>query len=891
MSLSSFFKKVTKEEYQKEMEERMGHSVVLTEAIVHTPSTQRSPTQTKDRAREQVKGVALRGRRDSNVSRAESEETDGIEVIEVVGGYNGEANENGDGAEAEEPAKISTNLFRRKAGRSDARGRTEGIGDDVSVDVDFFSGAAPDLRGAEKKLDEDTASKPRAREGKISLKLFGKKRGRKSEATKRTAHEVADENSVDFDFLSTSRKRPPNDDEGGGGVEKPPSPQLFKPSKRRKRGAATGKNKAKLSYDSDSLDVDVLSSLAAKSFGSGPSPETSPNAFTALMKKPLADNYSGKPTNCETKTVACAASSLAQNDGSPTGNKENALGAETPEQRELGNGSASAAGSKGNAKNNAFARLMTAAKKKGVWEEQEQVETVASGTVLPVATGSGDEQLSGKVQEAKSHKKSTEGSADVPVNDEAEAVENTTPLSDPPQEGNQNAFTTLMKAAREQDAFKKTEETDATSRPASPPENSSVVDDKTRSVGEGKTKVKTRSARARPKSGGELREEDEAPEAQIPSRPRTPQEHEGGGGSSCEESTPTTASGRRSSRIQKNREAMERRRREQESLEKLLDEQIAEKKNKKAEPARKRHQSRKDEEEVDLGCGDKSDDEVRVERIISTPARKRTKKASEHLAPIFVKGRKEAQLKANEHPEKVAARRAFLMSAVPDVLRAPAACGVSDTNGAPSLAAGFPPFPNVSHVRQDGGDSDSFWRLQRVTIGPFALKSPTPSMPHRRLDCPPSDEGFGQFSKLFKSHLDAVRVEGERGGGGVGGTLNPGELPRRLAPPQVYNIVVKMIEEPEMRRENTFLPGKVFASLVKRKLECDALEAEARSKNLVRVLLYESLPSLHRPSFALLFRLSTSSRRNTRGAGVVGEGEAKRGRIPGAPRRRQSRSP
>ena len=38
MSLSSFFKKVTKEEYQKDMVDRMGHSVVLTEAIVHTPS-------------------------------------------------------------------------------------------------------------------------------------------------------------------------------------------------------------------------------------------------------------------------------------------------------------------------------------------------------------------------------------------------------------------------------------------------------------------------------------------------------------------------------------------------------------------------------------------------------------------------------------------------------------------------------------------------------------------------------------------------------------------------------------------------------------------------------------------------------------------------------------
>ena len=71
----------------------------------------------------------------------------------------------------------------------------------------------------------------------------------------------------------------------------------------------------KLSYDSDSLDVDVLSSLAAKSFG-GPSPETSPNAFTALMKKPLAENYCMKST----KAAGEGASTLVQSDVSPTGN-------------------------------------------------------------------------------------------------------------------------------------------------------------------------------------------------------------------------------------------------------------------------------------------------------------------------------------------------------------------------------------------------------------------------------------------------------------------------------------------------------------------------------------------------------------------------------------------
>ena len=40
----------------------------------------------------------------------------------------------------------------------------------------------------------------------------------------------------------------------------------------------------------------------------------------------------------------------------------------------------------------------------------------------------------------------------------------------------------------------------------------------------------------------------------------------------------------------------------------------------------------------------------------------------------------------------------------------------------------------------------------------------------------------------------------------------------------------------EERVDDAFSPRKVFKSFLKRKLESDALEAEARSKNLVREL-------------------------------------------------------
>ena len=82
----------------------------------------------------------------------------------------------------------------------------------------------------------------------------------------------------------------------------------------------------------------------------------------------------------------------------------------------------------------------------------------------------------------------------------------------------------------------------------------------------------------------------------------------------------------------------------------------------------------------------------------------------------------------------------------------------------------------------------------------------------------------------MKSHLNAAR-EGDEG------TLKPGRLLRRLSPPEVYGLLMTMVEGgDEERVDDAFSPRKVFKSFLKRKLESDALEAEARSKNLVREL-------------------------------------------------------
>ena len=179
-----------------------------------------------------------------------------------------------------------------------------------------------------------------------------------------------------------------------------------------------------------------------------------------------------------------------------------------------------------------------------------------------------------------------------------------------------------------------------------------------------------------------------------------------------------------------------------------------------------------------------------------------------------------------ENPEKVAARKAFLMSSVPEVLRSSAASAAGGECGdAASPVAEFPPLPRVSHVRQDG--ADPFWRLESAAIGRPALKSRQPPLGVRRLD-PSEGFAFGQFSRLLKSHLEGV------GGGET--TVEPRKLFRRLAPTEVHGIVTRMIEGHDERAaegKDAFSPRRVFKSFLRRKLESDALEAEARSKNLV----------------------------------------------------------
>ena len=65
-----------------------------------------------------------------------------------------------------------------------------------------------------------------------------------------------------MDFLSASRKRPLKEEEEGGeskAAEKPLSPQLFKPSKRRKRGEPHAKKRMAAGQVLKSSKLDITS--------------------------------------------------------------------------------------------------------------------------------------------------------------------------------------------------------------------------------------------------------------------------------------------------------------------------------------------------------------------------------------------------------------------------------------------------------------------------------------------------------------------------------------------------------------------------------------------------------------------------------------------------------
>ena len=138
--------------------------------------------------------------------------------------------------------------------------------------------------------------------------------------------------------------------------------------------------------------------------------------------------------------------------------------------------------------------------------------------------------------------------------------------------------------------------------------------------------------------------------------------------SSSNEFEQTPEVSRRSSvRIQKNLAEIVKKRESQMMMEVDDDdeeEERASSKRKRGPKPGKNHRQDTEEMIVDLQNSD-DDDDIYIEKVVITPQ----KKAKAKLASIFVMGKKANAIKVVEDPARVAARQAFLHSAVPQTLR------------------------------------------------------------------------------------------------------------------------------------------------------------------------------------------------------------------------------
>jgi hypothetical protein len=138
--------------------------------------------------------------------------------------------------------------------------------------------------------------------------------------------------------------------------------------------------------------------------------------------------------------------------------------------------------------------------------------------------------------------------------------------------------------------------------------------------------------------------------------------------SSSNEFEQTPEVSRRSSvRIQKNMAEIVKKKESQMMMEVDDDdeeEERASSKRKRGPKPGKKNRPDTEEMIVDLQNSD-DDDDIYIEKVVITPQ----KKAKAKLASIFVMGKKANAIKVVEDPARVAARQAFLHSAVPQTLR------------------------------------------------------------------------------------------------------------------------------------------------------------------------------------------------------------------------------
>lgn len=793
--ISGFFKKVTRDEYCKELEKSA--SKIVIQAEIHSPLPIVSPK------------IHVKAKSRVQSTTRLSLETDQVNLIEVVEEHVEEVEQD------DMPCKISSTLFKkRKALRQDSESAKLPL-EDVSVDVDFFAKGQPspisaDLNGPVIEMQERKRPSSKMDEVQISpVEKASKPDG--DDASSIIQHldddDVGSKECFDSKILGLKGKKD---------NISPVSPQLFKkrPKRRRRVAGTNAARKHPVNYDSDSLDVDILSKLNPKEFHAGQTTSSmeidfdnsSSNAFSVLMKQPLSTEAVGANTmdDDENDVEELVGNGQTFRDRIDDGTSSRSSG---------GMSSCQLADRPPNSKHTS-----PSSDKENKTNRPNSVPMSTSAPPPMTTTKTGPCSV---VQNAFTRLMTTK----IPISSSS--------ISPPAQATKSSLSSSSCKKAMKTIGLVGEEKEEDQIKVGSDIGTSEVVRKK-----RGLKRKKKPTIKKSDVLDIEV-EEVEREIVEINEEPHFPPGEDAFSAHKTEkrdtlkdpedESHLSGSSQRRSSRISRNRDTFEKRRQEQEDMERLIDDEIS-------SPRKRRSRKIDHKRTITVQGNDFSndgplsngedDDEVRIEKIVLSPVKKQ-KKTGSNLAPIFIKGQKANSIRVTEDPEKVAARRAFLMSSAPEVIRTQQQKSMDESTHS-DLDSSLP-FPSVSHVRQCDG-KDTFWNLEMpkasadLLMAAARLKDPADLS--LRTSNNNGDEGMlgmGQFATLISEIGTTRNQEKEKQ------TNDHPEASgqRRMNSWQIYHFVKSL-----KMANDAFPMRKIFRRYVERKIEADTLEAEVRQKNL-----------------------------------------------------------
>ncbi len=594
--------------------------------------------------------------------------------------------------------------------------------DHIQVEEEVIIVEAEGQESGQKTEEGEDSEERRAKDGvdetaeersaaKVSSKLFKPRGKRKKPQEEAEAKQVGETVSADVD--SPKEVRPPESPMTKGQEddrlvdEEEESPELFKHRPRRPRGRR--RKAPAVNYDSDSIDLDVLSKIVDRTDRSS---GDAGNSFTALIKKPLAPAYAGDE------------------------------------------------------------------------EATEQYPKKASEVLEEISTN---------------------------VKESSQNVEETS-QTEPPAEGKKNnAFAVLMQSVA------------ATKKIAEPEVAREHVEVRTEEALEKTPPPPAARKRGRPKGKKAAKEDKQKQQQQRQEEQQHHQQQQladnnDDGRKTRGEDSPARGDRRMSSRLQKKRSIEAQLKKETEELvqtskatEETRESTLKAKKKRTAKSKRRAATSEEEKEKAE----DETEEEFAIEKVvIVSPSKKFLSKMPKgKIASIFLtKKQKEAAARAvlpAEDPEKVAARQAFLMSAMPDELKAQMATTASEVSKQQPL----PQFSDIGHVSQLG---------DCVITG-----RPDPS----RLQLN-ADGASWESPVVLEDEVKVGQLSGLTGDD-FGAACEPSleedctPLRSRMSPLQIYHFVQSL-----KMAGGEFPVKKMFRRFVERKVESDTIEEEAFKKNI-----------------------------------------------------------